>query len=165
MPEGPEVEVVRQSLEEVLLKQRISRISVSNKPLRRLVSQKDFRFLKGAAVQQCLRKGKFLYCFTAPQQGFWCRLGMAGKLLWQSNKAPLRPHSHVVVYFENGQRLAYVDPRRFGEFVPFSCAAMLETELQKLGPDPLLWNEDDKEGVAGALGQTKHPLYNMVCSS
>ncbi|MBL93306.1 MAG: formamidopyrimidine-DNA glycosylase [Myxococcales bacterium] len=158
MPEGPEVEVVRQSLEEVLLHQRIARVKVSDKALRRPVTQKDFNFLKGAVVQQCLRRGKFLYCLTGPHQGFWCRLGMAGKLLWQNKGAPLRPHSHVVLHFDNGQRLAYVDPRRFGELVPFPSLAMLETELQKLGPDPLSWSEPDKQRVVRALGQTKRQI-------
>lgn len=158
MPEGPEVEVVRQSLAEVILHQRISRITVSDKPLRRPVTQRDFRFLKAAAVQQCLRHGKLLYCFTGTNQGFWCRLGMAGKLLWQNKRTPLRPHSHVVMHFENGKRLAYVDPRRFGELVPFSSLSMLKNELQKMGPDPLLWNEAHKQRVARALGQTKRQI-------
>jgi formamidopyrimidine-DNA glycosylase len=158
MPEGPEVEVVRQSLHQTLRKRRITRISVSDKALRRPVTQKDFRFLKGASVKRCLRRGKFLYCFTQANQGFWCRLGMSGKLLWQKKGEPLRPHSHVVMHFEGGQRLAYVDPRRFGELVPFSSLSILEQELQKLGPDPLLWTAPEKHHVSRAMGQTKRQI-------
>ena len=42
MPEGPEVEVIRQALEPAVVGQRIKKISVSNKPLRRTVAPKDF---------------------------------------------------------------------------------------------------------------------------
>ena len=158
MPEGPEVEVIRQALEPAVVGQRIKKISVSNKPLRRTVAPKDFQLLRGQVVQKTQRKGKLLIFWTDDEQGFWCRLGMAGKLLIQTPKDRLRPHSHVVLQLENGTRLAYVDPRRFGEVVPFRAGVQVEQELSRLGPDPLLWKETARQTVAQALGKTKRQI-------
>lgn len=158
MPEGPEVEVIRQGLFDSLLEKRIHKITLSDKKLRRPVALQDFHFLKGATIRNLQRHGKLLVCFTATNQGFWCRLGMAGKLLIQNNGEQLRPHSHVVFHFEHGKRLVYVDPRRFGEVVPFDSLPMLQKELHKLGPDPLLWTDAEKKAVAQSMGKTKRQI-------
>jgi len=158
MPEGPEVEVVRQALADQVKSLQITQIVRSDKALRRPANAEDFQFLKGKPIREIQRHGKLLYFFVEQSKGFWCRLGMAGKLLLQELNAPLRPHTHVLFHLSNGQRLAYVDPRRFGEVVPFQTTHLLETELQKMGPDPLCWTPQEIKQVSQALHRTKRQI-------
>ena len=66
--------------------------------------------------------------------------------------APRRPHTHVILFFADGNRLAYVDPRRF--LVSFFAEpSVLLQELQRLGPDPLHWNATEQTNVIRAESQ------------
>ena len=169
MPEGPEVEVVRAALAQQLPSQIVRDVYVSKKALRRPVQKKDFRFLLGETIQSVKRRGKFLYFMTNDTQGFWCRLGMSGKLLVTKADAPRRPHTHVILFFADGNRLAYVDPRRFGELFPFAEPSVLLQELQRLGPDPLHWNATEQTNVIRASRKTKRQikvfLLDQTCIS
>ena len=158
MPEGPEVEVVRASLAKQIINETIVKVTLSNKKLRRPVQKKDFKFLLGQSIKKVSRRGKFLYIMTNTTQGFWCRLGMSGKLLLWSPRDKSRPHTHVVLHLKNGKRLAYVDPRRFGEFFPFAEHAILENELKRLGPDPLSWTSLEQKNIIQARLKTKRQI-------
>ncbi len=158
MPEGPEVEVVRASLAQEILNETIVKVSLSDKKLRRPVYKKNFQFLLGQSIQKVERRGKLLYVMTNLAQGFWCRLGMSGKLLLWPPRAKSRPHTHVTLHFKSGARLAYVDPRRFGEFFPFSEHAILQTELNRLGPDPLTWSLAEQKQLVRARLKTKRQI-------
>jgi formamidopyrimidine-DNA glycosylase len=59
---------------------------------------------------------------------------MSGQLLRADAADPLQKHAHVVMTFQHGGQLRFVDPRTFGQlFVTTGDVA----ELAHLGPDPL----------------------------
>jgi formamidopyrimidine-DNA glycosylase len=162
MPEGPEVEVVRAALAQSLVNEVIQRISLSGKNLRRPIQQKDFKFLTGQRIRSVHRHGKFLYVMTEATQGFWCRLGMSGKLLFYRKQEAARPHTHVTLHLSSGRRLAYVDPRRFGEFFPFTHLEVLQKELLRLGPDPLHWTTHEQDDIIQKCRHTKRQIKTVL---
>jgi formamidopyrimidine-DNA glycosylase len=91
------------------------------------------------------------------------RLGMSGKLLVADKSDAREKHTHVVVPLGDGAReLRYVDPRRFGEVVPFKKRAQLDEEKARLGPDPLSFADDDIAWAVGKLKATKRSLKDAV---
>lgn len=135
MPELPEVETIRRSLEETLVGSTI--VCAENR-------RKDLRFpfevgfqdkLKGQTIESISRQGKYLFFnFKGSIPSLLIHLGMSGKIRLTSRKDnPLSPHTHVVMIFDPYTILYYVDPRRFG-FMRF-MSEKGET-LKALGPEP-----------------------------
>jgi formamidopyrimidine-DNA glycosylase len=138
MPEAPEVETVRRTLSSSLLGKQITRIRQSRFPLRTPVPTRVFRFLIGETITRLKRHGKMLWIETSSSSGFIVRLGMSGRLLFESTRSKQAQHTHVVFSLGGGfQELRYVDPRRFGEIVPFMTRDVLEHQKSRLGPDVL----------------------------
>lgn len=136
MPELPEVETVRRSLEPLVVRETIVGIWRSPLALRR--EKPDPRLLKkaleGARVDAIDRAGKYLLMRTS-QGGALIHLGMSGQLTVEKRETPLRPHTHVRLSLRGGRELRYVDPRRFGLFRPF--VGEVPAEWNALGLDPL----------------------------
>ena len=61
---------------------------------------------------------------------------MTGTLLYDPAVAP--PHTHVIFEFDNGHRLVYVDPRRFGTgHLVLGAAARDEYLSERIGTEPM----------------------------
>ncbi|MDG1499534.1 MAG: bifunctional DNA-formamidopyrimidine glycosylase/DNA-(apurinic or apyrimidinic site) lyase [Planctomycetota bacterium] len=61
-------------------------------------------------------------------------LRMTGRLMVQAGAQPASPHTRVSLTLDNGARLEFIDPRKFGRFVP---TRDLEDAMPALGPEPL----------------------------
>lgn len=160
MPELPEVETVRRSLEPALFEGSIVAVETSTLALRRRAIPRELlrRALTGARFTATRRHGKYLMLDTSAGATVLVHLGMAGRLLLVDGAAPAAPHTHVTVRLSSGRALAYVDPRRFGIVRLYPTPALWTTEeLADLGPDPL--DEAFVEGgFAAALGRTRRDL-------
>ena len=158
MPEGPEVETVRRSLLPLLLGATLARPRVSALKLRTPITKKDLRAVDGAVVTALFRKGKLLGIRTASGAGLFVRLGMTGRLLVEPTKTRPAPHTHVRFELQGiaapGTELRFVDPRRFGEVVPFADDVACALELERLGPDGLSLDDDGRRLVAARLRST-----------
>lgn len=111
MPELPEVETIRRGLDARLSGVALGRVEVG--PLRlRKVSERRLEGLAGKQVLRVTRHAKRLV-WHLDDGVLETHLGMTGKWLFESPTAPVRPHTHVRVDL-GGERLVYVDPRRFG---------------------------------------------------
>lgn len=139
MPELPEVEVLRRSLEPHLVGDRIERVEVTNPSLREPVDVARLRrAARGREVVALRRRSKYL---LIDLEGGWTvvvHLGMSGRLTLAPAAVPPELHEHVAFHLRSGRRLRFRDPRRFG--VVFAVrTAELETDphFAHLGPEPL----------------------------
>ncbi|MEB3753681.1 bifunctional DNA-formamidopyrimidine glycosylase/DNA-(apurinic or apyrimidinic site) lyase [Acinetobacter sp. MD2(2019)] len=133
MPELPEVETTKVSLEP-LLNQTVSQVLVRNSSLRWPIPE-DISQLKGQKLLQLHRRSKYIIAAFEQQSMLW-HLGMSGSFRLCQASDELRKHDHLIIDFDNNTQLRYHDPRRFG------CILWLndETEqklLHPLGPEPL----------------------------
>ena len=139
MPELPEVETVMRGLRERLEGRVIVR-AIANRPdLRWPLPEGLQSRLTGARVTGFRRRGKYILMRLAGGDSVLLHLGMSGRMVL----TPLRPnqptpHEHMVLETDDGWRLGFVDPRRFGSVdlvpTPQEDAHRL---LADLGPEPL----------------------------
>jgi formamidopyrimidine-DNA glycosylase len=114
VPELPEVETVRRSLERLILGQVVMRVEVREPRLRRPLAPDFAALLTGRVIQQIKRRGKYLHFCLDDSRVWLVHLGMTGQLVIDQPDLPLLPHDHVLVFLKSGQRLRYNDTRRFG---------------------------------------------------
>jgi formamidopyrimidine-DNA glycosylase len=138
VPELPEVETVRRSLEPAL-GATIAGLWTSGKPLRlnRAVPKKQLAALVGRTITALRRHGKYLLVDVNGPSSLLVHLGMTGSLRLHDAKDAREPHTHVVFALGDGRELRYADPRRFGQVDVFERAREREhPSLRVLGPDP-----------------------------
>ena len=127
MPELPEVEVVRQSLDKKIKNKRIERVIVRNRNLRFKIPPNFEKILNGQKIIKIDRFSKYLILSLSNNIYCLIHLGMSGTIhLVQSGKknditntsfynSPNLPkkHNHLEIFFKD-IRIIYNDPRRFG---------------------------------------------------
>ena len=144
MPELPEVETVRQGLNNLTVNQPIEKVEVL---LARTIAYPadvdQFRQgITGVAIAQWQRRGKYLLAqlqCDRPAGWLGVHLRMTGQLLWLSQNSPLQKHTRIRLLFAQNQELRFVDTRTFGKFwyvPPQTEIQSVITGLQKLGPEP-----------------------------
>ena len=132
MPELPEVETVRAGLERLLAGACIRRVTPLRADLRLPIG--DLSALAGRRVLAVRRRAKYLILDT-DGSGLLCHLGMTGS--WRLAEAgDERPHDHCHLDLDDGRRLVFRDPRRFGvlALIPEGTSHPL---LADLGIEPL----------------------------
>jgi formamidopyrimidine-DNA glycosylase len=135
MPELPEIETIRLSLDPFVVGRRIERVRVRRRDLRSPLSP-DFEVtLSGRRITGTSRRAKYLLLALDDERQWLVHLGMSGRFLrLAGDDASIGPHEHVVVDLEDGSRLAFRDPRRFGLMAvvdPRACRLLAE-----IGPEP-----------------------------
>lgn len=155
MPELPEVECVRLSLERLVVGRRVRAVRVSRADVVNGPTGEE-ALLAGEKVSKIIRHGKQL-AIVGSRRCVAVHLGMSGQLCLVEARPPstqavkrlgrpnssladtdLPPHTHVVWALEGGIRLRFTDPRRFGGLWTFGSEDDLVFERwSKLGPDAL----------------------------
>lgn len=114
MPELPEVETVKRSLLEYLPSGvRWTAVQVFRKDLRVPFPKDLADRLVGRALHSIERRAKYLL-FNFEGQQLLSHLGMSGSWRALTNEEVLKKHDHLIFEFDNGVRIVYHDPRRFG---------------------------------------------------
>lgn len=135
MPELPEVESVKRSLSKKLPKgARWIEVTLTRRDLRVPFPRDLKKELLNSEVLGLERRAKFLI-FKRKGKDLLSHLGMSGTWRVLKENEPLRLHDHVIFGFDNGLRIAYNDPRRFGLV---DWGGNDSPWLKKLGPEPLL---------------------------
>lgn len=138
MPELPEVETVRRTLEPAV-GAKIVGVWDSGKGLhmKRKPPRKRLQALIGRSLTRIHRHGKYLLLETDGPDTLLVHLGMTGRTLIVPKSAPKAKHTHVIL--DLGDReLRFVDARRFGQVDVFERGKEAEHEgLGVLGPDGL----------------------------
>jgi formamidopyrimidine-DNA glycosylase len=142
--ELPEVEVVRRDLEKDVVGRRIAAVEVrrmknTKRVIRRHKAPKELRDrLVGHKVGRVERKGKYVLLHLDDGNVLVVHFGMTGRFLRGNKRLPLDNHTHVIVTFQTGGDLRFVDPRTFGEmFVTAVDDPGKVKELAHLAIDPL----------------------------
>lgn len=163
MPELPEVEHLRRSLESSLVGAKVLRAVVHRRDIVRLGrptsnngSQRPGRapamgtaLLRGDRIDRLERRGKQL-AIIGRSAGIICvHLGMSGQLRHVRPHARTEPNTHIHVRWwlegKDGQRgqLIFRDPRRFGGVWTFPDQTVLDqSRWSRLGPDALTIRPD-----------------------
>lgn len=149
MPELPEVEVVRKSLNQKIKNKEIKKVLVRNKNLRFKVPPDFKNFLKNKKVTNVCRFSKYLILCLDKKSFCLIHLGMSGTIHLVNFKkkniftntsfynSPLLPkkHNHIEIFFKD-LKLIYNDPRRFGFFQILKNDDQLKKRFKHLGPEP-----------------------------
>jgi len=149
MPELPEVEIVRKSLDKKIKKKKVKKVIIRNRNLRFKIPLNFASFLEGKKVVKVKRFSKYLIFSLSNFKYCILHLGMSGTIHIISDKknqlftnasfynSPNLPekHNHVEIIFEN-LKIVYNDPRRFGFFQIFDNSFLLEKKFSSLGPEP-----------------------------
>jgi formamidopyrimidine-DNA glycosylase len=139
MPELPEVETVRRTLNELVIGKKIDHVTVH---LKRIIQKPEeigefCLLLAEQTIQSVERRGKFLR-FLMDDYTLVSHLRMEGRYGVYDGEEPLELHTHVVFHFTDGSELRYKDVRQFGTMHLFPKGRDLEEQpLKKLGLEPL----------------------------
>lgn len=139
MPELPEVETIRRSLEPCLKGQMITGLQIRHPDVLLPAPEAFTAILPGLRIMALQRRGKYLILELSED---WClvfHLRMTGKLLWTTDpRSPVLPHTHLIFQFDSQAQLRFNDVRRFGR-----CWLVRLEELERisglaaLGPEPI----------------------------
>lgn len=138
MPELPEVETVKRTLNQLVKKKRIRAVDVFWDKIVKFpeVTEEFTHSLLGQTVQEIRRKGKFLL-FDFDDYVMVSHLRMEGRYGVFTAEEAVSKHTHVIFYFEDDTELRYSDVRKFGTMHLFEKGTeMARKPLVLLGPDP-----------------------------
>ncbi|HET6235480.1 MAG TPA: bifunctional DNA-formamidopyrimidine glycosylase/DNA-(apurinic or apyrimidinic site) lyase [Acetobacteraceae bacterium] len=139
MPELPEVETVMRGLRAQLEGRRIVRAATHRLDLRWPLPLGLARRLTGARVLGFRRRGKYILMRLDGGDSLLLHLGMSGRMLIErAGRNDVTLHEHLVLETDEGWRVGFVDPRRFGS-VDLVPTEQEDTHrlLADLGPEPL----------------------------
>ncbi|MGE7600918.1 DNA-formamidopyrimidine glycosylase [Peribacillus sp. NPDC097675] len=163
MPELPEVETVRRTLEQLVLGKEIVEVSVLwPKIIKAPEPVEQFQdALRGQTIQDIGRRGKFLI-FTLDDYAMVSHLRMEGKYGVHPKEEPYDKHTHVIFTFTDGSELRYRDVRKFGTMHLFRKGEeMDQMPLLHLGPEPLS-DEFTVEGLSAKLAKTSRKIKPVL---
>jgi formamidopyrimidine-DNA glycosylase len=150
MPELPEVEVVKKSLEAKLKNLTIKKVNITNNKLRYKINSKQFNKIKNLKIISIKRRSKYLLINLSKNFTILAHLGMTGKFFiidnnkmhktsfYYSLKKNNTKHDHLTFFFNKKIKLIYNDVRKFGFIKVFPTKDVFNcSHLVSLGPEPL----------------------------
>jgi len=156
MPELPEVETVRRGLEPVLSGQIIQSVTLNRPNLRYPFDDKMCEWLEDSKCLGLRRRGKYILMDMDCGQSLIIHLGMSGS--FTINSADFKKHDHVIFETNNGDVIAYNDPRRFGFMVFVETGKESDYKsFASMGVEPL-GNEFHGDALRDKLKTKKSPI-------
>ena len=140
MPELPEVETVRRGLMPLLEGRTLTRVEARRPDLRFPLPPGFAERLTGARIVKVDRRAKYLLIRMAGGAVLLMHLGMSGRFITgpHNRVPPLGTHDHLVFDTDDGTRVVFHDPRRFGMADLIDPADEASHRLLAgLGPEPL----------------------------
>lgn len=146
MPELPEVETVRRGLSPAMTGAVIAQADVNRPDLRWPFPPDMAARLTRQQVLGLRRRSKYILADLASGETLLIHLGMSGRMLvsgdplgqFAHDHPQAEKHDHVVLHMDNGARITFNDPRRFGAMDLMNTATADQHKLlAALGPEPL----------------------------
>lgn len=158
MPELPEVEYARRTLQRAMAGADIRRVAVRQPKLRQLLPPTFASRLTGHTVRAVERRAKYLVVELTSGDRLLMHLGMSGSFRVERPGREPEAHDHVSFEMSNGKVVIFNDPRRFG-FMRLLTADehARHTPLVRLGPEPLA-KTFDARALAAELRRRKTSL-------
>ncbi|MDH3744823.1 MAG: bifunctional DNA-formamidopyrimidine glycosylase/DNA-(apurinic or apyrimidinic site) lyase [Acidobacteriota bacterium] len=155
MPELPEVEVLRRSLEPHLVGRRIERIRVRQRGLRESIHPQGLgRACSGRVIDGLRRRAKYLLIDLERARTLVIHLGMSGRVTVAPAGVETEDHEHVSFFLDDRTKLRFRDPRRFGlVFAVPTHKLAVDRHFSHLGPEPLDSTFDGGTLAAAAVGR------------
>jgi len=163
VPELPEVETTRRGIAPHLQGRRVTALIVRQRQLRWPVTRGLERHLLGHPVGKVGRRGKYLL-LPVGNGTLIVHLGMSGSLRILSCDTCPGPHDHVDLVLDNGSRLRFTDPRRFGAWLWTDRPVDQHPLLTRLGPEPL-GDEIDTDYLYARSRGRKLAVKNYIMDS
>ncbi|MPZ48740.1 MAG: bifunctional DNA-formamidopyrimidine glycosylase/DNA-(apurinic or apyrimidinic site) lyase [Dehalococcoidia bacterium] len=162
MPELPEVETIRQGLEQRLTGRTITSLRIPpdrGKPVPVIKKMDESTFREGvvgARVEGVSRRGKYLVLHLDTNRMLVIHLRMTGALLFP--EAPEDRFVRAIFSFDDGTEMRFTDVRKFGGLWLADDLSEVTTDL---GPEPL------SEGftlasLAAAVAKRKAPVKSII---
>jgi formamidopyrimidine-DNA glycosylase len=154
MPELPEVETVTNEIRPYVLGKRIKDVevywpgTVKGNTVAEFVSG-----LKGQTITGVTRRGKFVVWQLSGGRRMLTHLKMTGALIAQEANVPPPPYNRVEITLENGLKVYFRDPRKFGRMRIIDH----DKAFDELGPEPLE-PEFTAEVLESILKKRKSPI-------
>ena len=170
MPELPEVETVRRGLTPVMEGKQIARAEVRRADLRWPFPERMAERLTGARVVALRRRSKYILAELDRGETLLVHLGMSGRMTvsgdplgqFVHDHPQAAKHDHVVFDMENGARVTFNDPRRFGAMDLIDTAGLAEHKLLRvLGPEPL-GNDFHEDHLIAAFKGKNTPVKSAL---
>ena len=146
MPELPEVETVLRGLAPVLEGRTIIKAKVNRPDLRWPFPENMAGRISGQKISKLWRRSKYILADLSSGESLLVHLGMSGRILisgdplgtFVHDHPAAQKHDHVVFDIDNGARVTFNDPRRFGAMDLLSTdGADHHPLLRDIGPEPL----------------------------
>ena len=155
MPELPEVEVLKRSLEPLLVGEQIESTHVFSPGLREPLRRRRLqRRLDGQRIEALRRRAKYLLIDTEGGSTLVVHLGMSGRLTLAEGRPEPEKHEHVAFDLSSGRRLRFRDPRRFGLcFAAATNRLSSDRHFKELGVEPLAQNAGTSDLSGAQLRQ------------
>ena len=163
MPELPEVETIRRSLEKVAAGRRITEVDVLLPRTIRFPEVEEFRLrVRGQRIFRLERRGKYLMLLLESGETLLLHLRMTGRFYRRDADMPPGKHVRAIFHLDDGSCLFFEDVRTFGEihllqpqerkaFPAFSC----------MGPEPLT-EEFDASYLYDAMQKSSQRIKSFL---
>ncbi len=183
MPELPEVEVVKRSLEKKIINLIIKKVKINDGNLRYKLNVKEISKLIGIKIKKIKRKSKFLIFEFDKNFFMFVHFGMTGKFFYvdENNirfktsfyyslkKEKYEKHNRVIFILQKNQKLIFHDIRKFGFIKIYQSNDYNDIlHLRNLGPEPLGKNwsyQYLKNYIFGRNRNIKDILMDQKCVS
>ena len=157
MPELPEVEVVKRSLEKKIINQVIKKVKINDSNLRYKIDKSNIFKLIGKKFKKIKRRSKFLIFEIGKRDIMLVHLGMTGKFFFIDKRKKKfktsfyylfnyqkdQKYNRVIFFLNKNQKLIFNDVRKFGFIKFYKVDSNIKiSHLINLGPEPLEknWN-------------------------
>lgn len=148
MPELPEVEITKKTLQKYVQDQYITDVKIKNYNLRYKINKNFRKNVIKKKIKKITRRSKYLIFHLSDKTFFIIHLGMTGRILvgknntlldtsFYSSNSSINKHNHLYFFFKK-YVMIYNDTRRFG-FIKFYTEEELlkSSHLIHLGVEPL----------------------------
>ncbi|WP_420569094.1 bifunctional DNA-formamidopyrimidine glycosylase/DNA-(apurinic or apyrimidinic site) lyase [Thalassovita sp.] len=170
MPELPEVETVRRGLAPSMEGAVIARARVNRPDLRWPFPERMAERVTGQKVLGLRRRSKYILADLGSGETLLVHLGMSGRMTvsgdplgqFVHDHPAAEKHDHVVLDMDNGARITFNDPRRFGAMDLLETATADQHKLlASIGPEPL-GNDFHEEYLVNAFRGRMSPVKTAL---
>lgn len=145
MPELPEVETIKNQLQEKIVGKKIKAVEIQLSKMIQGVSALEFKKkIVGTKIEKIWRRAKLLIINLSSNYSLVIHLKLTGRLIYLSQNSirqladKTQKYLHIVYYFDDDSVLVYSDWRQFG-YVKLIETKKLDDlfKKEKFGPEPL----------------------------